>query len=126
MAAGSTVPQILRPETVALMDENHIASSRRRRAEDREPAHDQRSRPVSRAARQAGASSFLINLEDAPTGRSAGSLTWAGMGNTYFWLDPKRQVAGVLLTQILPFADPIVLRLLERFETAVYRAVDGS
>ena len=48
------------------------------------------------------------------------------MGNTYFWLDPKRKVAGVLLTQILPFADPIVLRLLERFETAVYRAVDGS
>ena len=64
---------------------------------------------------------WLINTEDVPGRRGAGSVPWAGMRNTYFWLDPKRQVTGVLLTQVLPFADPTVLRLLDGFETAVYR-----
>lgn len=63
---------------------------------------------------------FLINTQDAPTGRSAGSLAWAGLGNTYFWLDPNKRIAGVVLTQLLPFGDPTVLRLLDDFETAVY------
>ena len=64
---------------------------------------------------------WLINTEDMPGRRSAGSLAWAGLFNTYYWLDPKRQVTGVILTQILPFADPTVLQLLDDFETAVYR-----
>jgi methyl acetate hydrolase len=64
---------------------------------------------------------WLINTEDVPGRRSAGSLAWAGLFNTYYWLDPKQQVTGVILTQILPFADPIVLQLLADFETAVYR-----
>ena len=68
-----------------------------------------------------GASAWLINTEDMPGRRSAGSLAWAGLYNTYYWLDPKRQVTGVILTQILPFADPTVLQLLDDFETAVYR-----
>ena len=49
--------------------------------------------------------SWLINTEDMPGRRSAGSLAWAGLFNTYYWLDPKRHVTGVILTQILPFAD---------------------
>ena len=65
--------------------------------------------------------SWLINTEDVPGRRSAGSLAWAGLFNTYYWLDPKRHVAGVILTQILPFADPPVLQLLDDFETAVYQ-----
>jgi CubicO group peptidase (beta-lactamase class C family) len=65
---------------------------------------------------------WLINSEDAPGRRSAGSVAWAGVFNTYYWLDPKRQVAGALLTQVLPFADPTVLTLLDEFETAVYRS----
>jgi len=113
---------ILRRETVALMAQNHIAvpgAGILRRANPH-MTHDLDLFPGKRTG---WGLSFLINLEDAPTGRSAGSLTWAGMGNTYFWLDPKRQVAGVLLTQVLPFADPIVLRLFEAFETTVYRAL---
>jgi CubicO group peptidase (beta-lactamase class C family) len=39
-----------------------------------------------------------------PGGRSAGSVAWAGLANTYFWIDPKKNVAGVYLTQILPFS----------------------
>jgi methyl acetate hydrolase len=63
---------------------------------------------------------FQINLEPLPTGRSAGSLAWAGLGNTYFWIDRDRGVGGVLLTQVLPFADPEVMDLFARFEAAVY------
>jgi CubicO group peptidase (beta-lactamase class C family) len=65
--------------------------------------------------------SFLINTEPGPFGRSAGSLAWAGLNNTYYWLDPVRRVAGVFMTQVLPFADHTVLAELDRFEAAVYR-----
>ena len=64
----------------------------------------------------------LITTEPAPTGRSAGSWSWAGAFNTYFWVDPTRRVAGLLLTQILPFCDRAVLDLFDRFEHAVYAA----
>jgi methyl acetate hydrolase len=63
---------------------------------------------------------YMITTEDAPTGRSAGSLTWAGLGNTYFLIDPVKRVTGVLLTQILPFADDAVLELLDKFEKGIY------
>lgn len=66
--------------------------------------------------------SFLINDEDVPGGRAAGSLAWAGLANTYYWIDPKRDRAGVIATQILPFADPQVLAMAEGFEGAVYAA----
>lgn len=63
---------------------------------------------------------FMINVDEAPTGRSAGSLAWAGLGNTYYWIDPTRRVGGIVLTQILPFADDSVLRLFSDFESAIY------
>ena len=49
--------------------------------------------------------SFLINTAKTPEGRSPGSLAWAGLANTYFWIDPSRNVTGVILMQLLPFAD---------------------
>jgi methyl acetate hydrolase len=55
--------------------------------------------------------------------RSAGSLSWAGIYNTEFWVDPKRGIAGVLLMQYLPFYDPAALRTLSDFEAAVNRNV---
>ena len=64
--------------------------------------------------------SFLLNTEPMPGGRAAGSLAWAGLYNTYFWLDPTSGVAAVMLTQLLPFGDRPVLDLLDRFETTLY------
>ena len=64
---------------------------------------------------------YMINTQDVPGRRSAGSLAWAGLANTYFWLDPKKKVTGVVLTQILPFADGKALDLLSNFESAVYQ-----
>src|SRR5215470_14839839 len=63
---------------------------------------------------------FMILTEPVPGGRSAGSLAWAGLGNTYFWIDPAKGIAGVILMQLLPFADPKALALFGQFEKAVY------
>jgi len=63
---------------------------------------------------------FLINTEPVPGGRSSGSLMWAGIYNTYFWIDRENDLCAVLMTQILPFYDDDVIQLLEQFETAVY------
>jgi methyl acetate hydrolase len=54
-----------------------------------------------------------------PTCASAGSLAWAGLANTYFWIDPSKQVCGVFMSQVLPFYDPMTLDVLSRFETEV-------
>jgi methyl acetate hydrolase len=63
---------------------------------------------------------YMISTEEAPTGRSPGSVCWAGLANTYFWIDPGRHVAGVFATQLFPFADPAVLDAFAAFEQAVY------
>ena len=64
--------------------------------------------------------SFLINPEALPTGRSAGSLAWAGLANSYFWIDPSKNVAGVYAAQLLPFMDADAVALCGAFESAVY------
>ncbi len=114
--------RVLKPETVTLMGQNHMGALRVLPMRSADPALSYDFEWFPGMEKKWGLS-FLINTEDAPTGRSAGSLAWAGLRNTYYWLDPRKQVAGVLLTQSLPFADPIVLGLLDAFETEVYRAV---
>jgi methyl acetate hydrolase len=63
---------------------------------------------------------FLINTERDAHGRSAGSLAWGGLANTYFWIDPIAQVSGVVMMQLLPFADPAALECLWALERGVY------
>jgi CubicO group peptidase (beta-lactamase class C family) len=67
--------------------------------------------------------SFFMNSAPAPTGRSANSLAWAGLANTYYWIDPARRITGVILMQILPFFDTHAIKLFRDFETAVYGAM---
>jgi CubicO group peptidase (beta-lactamase class C family) len=63
---------------------------------------------------------FLINTTAYDRGRSAGSLAWAGLYNTYYWIDPKRHVCATILMQYLPFVDKEAVGLLNDFEHAVY------
>ena len=56
----------------------------------------------------------------------SGSLTWAGLGNTYFWIDLENDLCGVLMTQILPFGDADAMALLSDFETSIYEHVDKT
>jgi CubicO group peptidase (beta-lactamase class C family) len=114
--------RILQKDTVALMGENHMGALN---VEPLPTFNPQLSNPVDLMpgiVKKWGLS-FLINTQALPGGRSAGSLAWAGLINTYFWLDPSAKVAAVFMTQILPFADGTVLAALDAFERAVYEVV---
>ncbi len=63
---------------------------------------------------------FMVNDEQAPTGRPAGSIGWAGLANSFYWIDRKNGVGGYWATQILPFADGVSFTGYMDFETAVY------
>ncbi len=63
---------------------------------------------------------FMINDEDAPTGRPAGALAWAGLANLYYWIDRQNGVGGFWATQIFPFADATSVGGFLDFETAIY------
>jgi len=67
--------------------------------------------------------SFMINEQDAPTGRPAGSLAWAGLANLFYWIDRKNGIGGFWATQILPFVDPVSTNGYLDFETAAYRTL---
>jgi len=114
--------RILRPETVALMGQSHIGALEVQPMISGMPRISNDVELFPGMAKKWGLS-FLINTQPGPAGRSAGSLAWAGVNNTYYWLDPVRKVAGVLMTQVLPFADASVLEALDRFEAAVYASV---
>jgi CubicO group peptidase (beta-lactamase class C family) len=63
---------------------------------------------------------FLINAQPVPGRRRAGSQTWAGLYNTHFWFDRESGIAGLLMTQLLPFCDPAFMAVYEAFERAAY------
>jgi CubicO group peptidase (beta-lactamase class C family) len=114
--------RVLQPETVALMAQNHIGDLDVQMLKSYKPASSNDAEFFPGMKKKWGLTWF-ITTEDAPGGRrSAGSLAWAGLFNTYFWIDPQKQITGALLTQVLPFADRAVLDLLDDFEAAVYRA----
>jgi len=64
--------------------------------------------------------SFMINPRAFPGRRSAGSLTWGGLANSYYWIDPVKKVTGVWATQLLPFYDAKAIAAFENFERSVY------
>jgi CubicO group peptidase (beta-lactamase class C family) len=116
--------RILKPETVAEISRNQIGEIAVGPMKTVDPGSSNDAEFFPGMPKRWGLASML-NLEEAPTGRSAGSLAWAGLANTYFWLDPSKRVAGLILTQILPFADQAVLDLFSRFERAVYDSVSA-
>jgi methyl acetate hydrolase len=112
---------ILQPETVALMSANQIGNLEAGILKTTKPAlsDDVDFFPGTRLRWGLG---HMINIDPVPEGRSAGSLTWAGLYNTYYWIDPASRVASVIMMQILPFADRRALNVYRRFERSVYRA----
>ncbi|MGI9412935.1 MAG: serine hydrolase domain-containing protein [Hyphomicrobiales bacterium] len=114
--------QVLNPETVAAMSVNQMDDCRVCVMKTVMP-------PLSNDAEffpgleKTWGLSFMINEAEAPTGRSAGSLAWAGLANSFYWIDPVKGVGGVYMTQILPFADKKSLPLFYDFENAVYQSL---
>jgi methyl acetate hydrolase len=117
--------RLLRPETVAQMAENHIGDLTVGMLRSAIPERSNDAELFPGMTKKWGLG-FLINTEHAPSGRRAGSLTWAGLGNTYFWIDPTRKVTGVILTQILPFVDDEAMQLYATFERTLYDALDAG
>lgn len=66
---------------------------------------------------------WMINTKDLPTGRKGGSLMWAGLANSFYWIDPTTGIGGVYLSQILPFGDIKSLPLFFEFEATAYQAL---
>jgi methyl acetate hydrolase len=106
--------------SIAAMGANHIGAV----VVSEQPAADaSRSRPYPLGA---GRDKFGLGFQIAaapgePGMRSPGSLSWGGINNTHFWIDPQRRIGVVLLMQVLPFYDERAIAVLRDVERLVYR-----
>jgi len=117
--------QVLKPETVAQMGQNNIGELTMGKMTTALPPYTNDVDLYPDIVKKWGLS-FMINTAKTPEGRSAGSLAWAGLANTYFWIDPARNVSGVILMQLLPFADAKALEAFAGFESGVYAGLDAG
>jgi methyl acetate hydrolase len=116
--------RVLKTETVALMGQNHIGAV---------SVHALKS-ALPRSAdftfiddgKDKWGLGFLITANQVQGKRSAGSLSWGGINNTFFWIDPARGVAGVIMMQYLPFADAKALAVYDTFERGAYQLVNAE
>jgi methyl acetate hydrolase len=115
--------RVLKPETVATMAQNQIGELNMTKMHAAIPQVTNDVDLYPDQDKKWGLS-FMINTQQTAEGRSAGSLAWAGLANTYYWIDPTRNVSGVILTQLFPFADKKVLELFGGFERAIYDKLD--
>jgi CubicO group peptidase (beta-lactamase class C family) len=117
--------RILSTGTVALMGQNQIGALG---VPAQKTAIPSRSDDFSFIAdgRDKWGLAYLITTDAVPGKRSAGSLSWGGINNTYYWLDPTRGITGTVMMQFLPFADRKALALYDTFERGVYQLADAS
>lgn len=111
--------QVLKPETVATMGQNQIGGIDVVRLGSEAPALTRDIDFFPGIPKKWGLG-FMINMGATPEGRSPGGLSWAGAANSYFWIDPSRDVAGVAMMQVLPFRDEICLDTFADFERGIY------
>jgi CubicO group peptidase (beta-lactamase class C family) len=113
--------RILSERSVKLMGQNHIGAVF---VSPQPAANPALTKPFPLGA---GRDKFGLGFQitaDGPTKyRSPGSMSWAGLFNTEFWIDPKKGIGGVMLMQFLPFYDDGAIRTLQEFEETVYRDV---
>jgi len=116
---GVNHARILQPKTVESMKVNQIGESTAGKMKSYRP-NVSSDVDVQPGATEKWGLGFLINTIAYPRGRSAGSLAWAGIANTFYWIDPKRSLCAVLMMQFVPFVDKEAVGLLSDFEQAVY------
>ena len=115
--------RILKAETVTLMGQNAIGDVKVPALKSAMPNSEDFTFIAD--GRDKWGLGFLITVDQVPGKRSPGSLSWGGISNTYFWIDPSRGIGGVIMMQYLPFADARALAAYDAFERAVYQ-VAGS
>ena len=113
--------RVLQAETVATMAENHIGDLRVAPlvSSNGELSNDAEFFP---GEPKGWGLSFQVNLSSCTTGRPAGTLMWAGLANSYFWIDRENGLGGAYLSQIFPFADAGSMDLFFELEQAAYRS----
>ena len=117
--------RILSADTVALMSRNQIGDVGVRALKTAQPGLSMDFTFIDDGKDRWGLG-FLITTRHVAGKRSAGSLSWGGINNTYFWIDPARGIAGVVMMQFLPFADTKALAIYDTFERGVYQLADAS
>lgn len=117
--------RVLAPASVALMRSNQIGELRVGPLKTAVPAYSNDADMFPGMAQQWGLS-FNINTGHGGAGRSAGSISWAGLLNCHFWVDPAKRVAGALFTQLLPFYDAGVVAAYAGFEQALYASLPAE
>lgn len=110
--------RVLKADTVARMAQNGLGPLKIKGLKGVSLSNDAEFFP---GMSKSWAYTFMVNDEEAPTGRPAGSLGWAGLANSFYWIDRQNGVGGHWATQILPFADETSFSAFLDFETAVYR-----
>jgi methyl acetate hydrolase len=117
--------RLLKSETVAEMNKNHTGTIPAGIMKTQNPAlsNDVDLFPGAEIRWGLG---YMLNMQPGPNGRSAGTGSWGGIFNTYYWLDPSKRVTGLIMTQILPFADTRALKLYGQFERGVYEALKAG
>ena len=111
--------RVLTPETVAEMSRNQVAPLKAGAVGTAMPELATAFDPFPEQHSGWGLG-FLINPEPGRDGRSAGSLSWAGIFNSYYWIDPAADVAGVFMAQVAPFADAGALGAYAALEQMAY------
>ena len=114
--------RVLKPETVRMAEKNHLGESKVTPITGVIPSlcNDAEFFP---GQSKSWALTFMINDEEAPTGRPAGALGWAGLANLFYWIDRRNGFGGFWATQILPFGDPASFIGYMNFETAFYASL---
>ncbi len=119
---ASSGAQLLKPETVQLMSHNAMGPLRVTKLPTQAPSLTLDAEFFPGVEKTWGLS-FQINAARTNTGLPAGSLMWAGLANSYFWIDQASGIGGAYMTQILPFADSRSLPLFYAFQSATYQAL---
>lgn len=114
--------RVLKAETVRMAEKNHLGNNKVTAITGviTSLANDAEFFP---GQSKSWALSFMINDEQAPTGRPAGALGWAGLANLFYWIDRQNGFGGYWATQILPFGDPTSFIGYINFETAFYESL---
>ena len=113
--------RILRPETVDAAFSNQIGDLDF--PADIPSADPNSSGPLTLGPGYKWGYGLLLNTEDQPGMRRAGSGSWAGLCNTHFWVDPATGVCASIYSNFLPFITPEGLKLYNDFERALYAAL---
>lgn len=114
--------RVLKSETVQSMSQNHIGNLRVKELTTVAPQFSNNAEFFPGTPKSWGLT-FQIDETAQATGRPAGTLMWAGLANSFFWIDRKNGIGGAYLSQILPFGDKKSLDLFLAIEKATYDAI---